>query len=234
MIKDRLVTELPRERLMRTSATTLSLREVLALILGSGPKGRGCLGLAEDILRSLGHDPDSPEAERALLLRLASGTVPEFPGVRGLGPAGGCRLAAGFELGRRYALMRQVSVDSANHSGNGSLKAKALSRIAAELRAQSSEWFGFIPVYRGDRLGSFCLTAAGSMNRVTVDLQALFSQILNLRPDAIFLAHNHPSGDTTPSDEDRSLTKAVNSLASAFGIILLGHAVVTGSRTIWM
>lgn len=231
MIKHHPASERPRERLLRSGARGLSLRELLAVLLGVGPPGRGCLGLARDLLQAYGHPYDSPEAERSLFLALESSGTSLLPAQRGLGIAGRCRVAAAFELGRRYALMREQERDCPPRMPPlRSVERQVLAKLTDDLRSAVHEWLGFIPVYRNGVVGSLCVVAQGSRHCITVDQQDLFRQVLNLRPSAIFLVHNHPSGALDPSPEDDDLTRRVARLCSVFQIPLLDHLIVAGTN----
>lgn len=227
--------ERPRERLSKVGPRALSFRELLALLLGSGPVGRGCLGLAEDILAAGGHPADSESAIRALCLALDRDGPQALVAVRGLGPAGRSRLVAAYELGRRWALLRESS--RVRHSAPLELDPilrRALARIDADLRTESREWLGFVPIYRNGSVGEVAIVARGAASSVTVDPQELFARILGLRPAAICLFHNHPSGDLSASGEDVTLTLRVDELCRVFGITLLGHWIVAerGERSV--
>src|SRR3954465_3283717 len=89
--------ERPRERCLSHGASCLSLRECLALILGSGPPGSGALGLAGRILELPGTGLDAEESERAFFTALESSAAPHWDvDAAGLGPAGLARLMAAF------------------------------------------------------------------------------------------------------------------------------------------
>src|SRR5256885_1430953 len=94
--------ERPRERCLRVGAQNLSLRECLALLIGSGPPGKGCLGLAADILQLAGADSEV-EQEEIFFRGLESIAAAQLLPLKGLGVAGRARLLAAFELARRYS-----------------------------------------------------------------------------------------------------------------------------------
>ena len=213
--------ERPRERLARVSARGLSLRELIALLLSSGPQGKGCMGLAADLLCAVGG------GERALFTALESDLF-RHTKLPGLGEAMRSRLLAALELGRRYSVAREDErVRSSAPPPNATMiEQRALQLVDAEHRTDSHEWFGFIPVLRNGSLGQFTVVARGGRNTVSIDPQELFLRILSVRPSAIILLHNHPSGDLEASSQDRQLTRSVAELAASLGIVLLAHWVV--------
>lgn len=222
-------TERPRERLLRSGAEALSLREIIGVILGSGPRNKGCLGLARDLLRRSGFHEDSSEAERSLFNLFESHNVATLRELKGLGEAGICRLLAAFELGRRYAILLQ-NRESIPATSLARLELQALQSVDQALRHARYEWFGFVPIQRNGSVGSFQLVAKGAKSTVTIDLVDLFGPLLALRPAGFMLMHNHPSGDLTASSADIELTHNIKFLADSFGILLLGHFIVSDQR----
>jgi DNA repair protein RadC len=230
MIREAFKSERPRERLLQTGATGLSLRELIAVLLGSGPRRRGCLGLAGDLLEATGHPPASGEAERAFFLELEAGSGARSLAVHGLGLVGRCRLLAAFELGRRYALHREAHSRCGRGGFRPAAAAGAVARIGSEWRAAVFEWFGFIPFYGAAKHGALVVVARGARDQVTIDLKDLFARILSLRPRGILLVHNHPSGQLEPSLEDCDLTRQIGAMTEPFAIEVLGHWIVCGAR----
>jgi DNA repair protein RadC len=98
--------EKPRERCLERGPSCLSLRECLALLLGSGPQGTGCLGLVQKILARPGKGLGTPEEERAFFMGIECCGRSHLLDIPGLGPAGQARILAAVEVGRRYALFR--------------------------------------------------------------------------------------------------------------------------------
>lgn len=222
--------ERPRERCLKLGPQVLSLRECLALVLGTGPRKKGCMGLANDLLGPLEASAKIPEAEleRQFFLTMETPAAGAFlQNITGLGESQRARLLGAFELGRRYAVFRSsLKRTLPSRLSHPKLALAALEMIPDTLRSEPMEWFGFVPLYRSGKLGNLCLTERGSRSHVNVDPAELFTQILSLRPAGIFLTHNHPSGDTTVSRPDAALTEKVAALLTEFGLELLGHWIV--------
>ena len=230
------IEERPRERCLNHGSSCLSLRECLALLIGTGPRGVGCLGLAERILSYPGIGLAPEEEERALFLALESSGDGLLSQIEGLNEAARTRLLATFELARRYARFREQTQRLAP-SRNLELPAlaiEALQKIPSSLRSETREWFGFIPCYPGRKVGNFSFVEQGVRTHVNVDPVELFARLLALRPGGFFLAHNHPSGDLRVSPQDLELTERVQELARKFEIELLGHWVVSAHSQKWM
>jgi DNA repair protein RadC len=227
-IEDRPAAERPRERLARYGAQVLSLRELIALVLGTGPRGLGCLGLAQTVIERLAPTageacPADEEMRFFAAVATAAADAP-LAGILGLGAAGSARVLAALELARRFATSRQPPPRGRARS----LEDRILRCIPPQARAAPYEWLGFVAVV-GGRFTPLQVVARGARTHVGVDPCELFAAILSLRPTAVALAHNHPSGHATPSRADHELTSWVTALLRAFDIPLLGHWIVTDS-----
>jgi DNA repair protein RadC len=233
--------ERPRERCLTQGPSCLSLRECLALIIGSGPKGLGCLGLAQEILSKPGlglmAGSGSEKSEEVAFFAALEGTpLTHFKGIRGLGAANQARLLAAFELARRYSHYRDRSavIQERPLQKRPALPEAALDRVDFRARCEPREWLGFVPVHRSGELGELCVVERGARTHVNVEPGELFAQILAFRPRGFFLFHNHPSGDLTPSLPDVDLTTRVQQLGEQLGLKLYGHAVVTARGERWV
>ncbi|MFL5815286.1 MAG: RadC family protein [Bdellovibrionia bacterium] len=230
-------TERPRERCLEKGARSLSFRECLALILNSGPKGKGSMGLAQDLLERPGSGLDESEQLRAFFLAMEVSSDAYLEGLSGLGDASQARLLAAFELARRYALFRETRNRYSPTAQTQSLMAvaqTALSRIPLERRIEAQEWLGFIPCYRTGEVGELCIVEQGVRTHVNIEPVELFARVLALRPHGFILVHNHPSGDLSPSLPDQEITERVSQLARPFGIRMLGHWIVAARGENWI
>lgn len=230
--------ERPRERCLEKGPTALSLRECLAVVLGSGPPGLGALGLARAVLQRSGDGFAASDEERAFFTAMESSGESHLVGIEGLGPAGQARLLAAFELGRRYACYRRqgppVPATQWSPRGLPEFAPETLSRITMRDRHEPREWLGFIPVYRSGQVGELCVVERGVRTHVNIDPAEFFARLLAVRPRGFVLAHNHPSGNLTASPEDRHLTRTIDGLARPLGIRLFGHWIVGPSGETWL
>lgn len=227
--------ERPRERCLSDGAKTLSLRECLAILLGSGPRGQGCLGLAHQIVERPGGGLSDEDEERAFFIAMEVASKTHLQGIKGLGDAGQARILAAFELGRRYALHRERSKRAARHEHDlAAIAKRALKLISLDMKNEPQEWLGFIPFYKTGRLGKLCVVERGVRSHVNTDPVEFFARLLALRPDAFVLAHNHPSGDARSSEADQALTEQLRKLSRQLGISLLGHWIVSPHAQTWI
>lgn len=230
--------ERPRERCLTQGGHCLSLRECLAILLGTGPQGKGCMGVAADCLESLGHEAGSPEEESALFTALESANLGLFENIDGLGEAGRARIVASFEIARRYLRFRdrnlRIRSKKFEQFRMKGLPERALNRVNAEFRSEIREWLGFVPLYSSGDLGALCIVERGVRTHVNTDPLELFARILVLRPAGFFLFHNHPSGDLTPSFQDMEFTRKIEKLSQSLGIRMMGHGIVTSLGERWI
>lgn len=231
-MKEILEEERPRERCLEHGPECLSVRELLAIIIGSGPQGKGCLGLAEEILNRGGQESDlfrQWSEEGSLLLN----------DISGLGEAGKARLLATFELARRYAQFakteKQASIRRISKNDSVSkLKKLVLRQISKPLSGARNEWIGFVPVYSAERIGEFCLLEMGTRFHVNFDPKNLFSKLFRLGARGFFLLHNHPAGTLAASESDHVLTHQLRLLGKHLNTELIDHGIITSDAHLWM
>ena len=215
-IRDLPQDERPRERLARLGAAALSSEELLALLLGSGTRGESALDRARKILASHGGLPG-----------LASLSGPELQRERGIKGARACTIAAALEIGRRLAAETLCSRDLLNEP---SLVKDYLRRARGE---GTQERTGALYLNARNRLiRDDPEIYRGTLDRAVVEPREILKRALLANAAAIILYHNHPSGDPTPSREDREFTRRLASAAEAVGIRLLDHLVVGTSGAV--
>jgi DNA repair protein RadC len=202
--------ERPRERLLRVGPGALSNEELVALLLRTGIPGESALDRARSLL-----------ATRGGLVGLAGVSTEELAGERGIGAARAGAIAAAIEIARR--------LPSETLSGRDLLNDPRL--VKDYLRATQSD-------DSQERTGALYLNARnrllkndpdiyrGTLDRAVVEPREILRRALLGKAAAVILYHNHPSGDPTPSREDREFTRRLASAAEAVGVRLLDHIVV--------
>jgi len=202
--------ERPRERLARLGAAALSSEELLALLLGSGTIGESALDRARKILAAHGG-----------LSGLASLSGAELRRERGIKGARACAIAAALEIGRRLAVETTSSRDLLNEPG----VVKDYLRLARG--AGNQERTGALYLNARNRLiRDDPEIYRGTLDRAVVEPREILKRALLANAAGVILYHNHPSGDPTPSREDREFTRRLSSAAEAVGIRLLDHVIV--------
>jgi DNA repair protein RadC len=204
----------PRERLAERGARALADRELLALLLSTGIRGQGAHEVAELLLNRFG----SVDA-------IGRATVAELAAIPGVGPAKASSLVAGFELGRR-AVTPEASPPGRLRSTSdiALLAAPLLSGLTRE-RLIVIACDAALRVLMADPVSD------GGTDETLFPLREIIVAVLRRDGHSFALAHNHPSGDPTPSPEDLSATQAAAESAAACGLRFLDHVIIT--ETAW-
>jgi len=199
--------ERPRERLFAHGAASLANAELLALLLRTGTCGRSATQLAHHLLAS----------GLAALAQAAPGELAAIPGI---GPAKAATLLAAFELGRRIAakpLQRGERIGSPEDVHR---------HFHARLRDAPAEEFHIVLLDARHRVLRSVLTSQGTLTASLVHPREVFRPALREAAAALVLVHNHPSGDPTPSTEDREITRRLARAGALLGIPVLDHVIV--------
>jgi DNA repair protein RadC len=199
----------PRERLLAHGAEVLSDSELVALLLRTGGGGRDALGLAAWIL-----------ARHQGVHGMASAVGAELTKEPGVGPAKSASLIAALELGRRIAARRLRAGDPVRGP------ADVFRHFHARLRGIRQERFLVLLLDGRHRLLREVVVSQGTLTASLVHPREVFRPALREAAAAIVLVHNHPSGDPTPSTEDREITGRLADAGELVGIPVLDHVVV--------
>jgi len=205
-----LLMSLPRERGIAEGFDRLSDAELVAVLLGTGEKGRAVLRVAVDLLES--------SAGLVGLGRMGSHAMAE---VAGVGLAKAARIGAGFELGRRM-ILRSSGASRQNLASSSEVARWARLRLTDLDHEQV--WVLSLDGRNGLRAAR--RVAQGGLHGCSVDPRDVLRAALREAASAFVLVHNHPSGDPTPSDEDIELTNLVARAASVVGTPLVDHVIV--------
>lgn len=200
----------PRERLGALGAGEISTAELLALVIGSGGAGETALGLATSLLGRHGGS----------LRRLGSASPADLEGVPGIGPARSSALCASLELGRRMAAERGRTARRISGPRDVSR------RLAPLLRDRKQEEFWALYLDTQNRVISERRVTVGLLNASLVHPREVFAPALRRSAASVVVAHNHPSGDPEPSEEDVAVTRQLGASGALLGIPLRDHVVL--------
>ena len=206
--------ERPRERLRQHGAHALSAVELIAIIFGSGSEGRSAIDLAHDVLA----------ASQGSLRRLSSRPVAALTSVRGVGPTRAVTVHAALELGRRMVAEQREE--------GAPLRAArdVFAAYADRLADLPVEEFHVATLDAQHRLENDILVTRGILNSSLVHAREVFRQAIAENAYAVILVHNHPSGDPTPSAEDRLVTSELVPAGKLLGIEVLDHVIIGRGR----
>ncbi len=201
--------ERPQERLERLGATALSDRELLAMILRSGPRGFDVLQMSGQLLQTAG--------SLAALLRWSA---EDFMRIRGIGRVKSHQLLAVMQFAKRI-LEEEDSGETSFHSPDQ--VAHYFHPVVAGVEV---EHFWVLCLDRKNRLLRRVEVTKGTATSCLVHSREVFREAIKISATAIIAAHNHPSGDPTPSRADIQVTHQLREAAKIIGIELSDHVII--------
>jgi DNA repair protein RadC len=198
----------PRERLRASGVASLSSAELVALLLGTGTAGRGAADVALELLTVTGG-----------LTALARAAPAELTEILGVGDARAARVTAAFELGRR-ALAETAP------SGRMRGPADVAARLIPRFHGLMQEVFVVLALDARQHIVDEIEIGRGLLDGALVHPREVFRPLIRRGAAAAVLAHNHPSGDPTPSREDIDVTRRMCEAGELLGIPIIDHIVV--------
>lgn len=208
-IRDWPAAERPREKLLEQGSESLSDAELLAIFLRTGVAGKSAVDLARHLLSQFGS-----------LRSLLEADLKTFSGHLGLGPAKFAQLQAVLEMGRRHLAerLRHRSVLENPQAVREYLKSM--------LRHEPHEVFGCLFLDSRHQVLTFEVLFRGSIDNTSVHPRQVVKRALAHNAAALILCHNHPSGNTDPSQSDRVLTKRLQKALELIDVRVLDHFII--------
>lgn len=209
-MKDLAPDDRPREKMLEHGAEVLSNTELLAILINTGTKEKSALDIARDLT-----------SEEGLLNNLGLKRSPqELAKIKGLGPAKAVKIIAALELGKRAAYANSLA-----KAGIGSPEDGAM-LLMPRLRYENNEHFLAVLLNSKNKVINIEQISEGSLTASVVHPREVFAAAVVNHAAALLVAHNHPSGDPTPSREDRNLTDVLSKAGDIMGIPLLDHLII--------
>ena len=205
----------PREKLLQNGANALTDSELLAILLGTGTKKQPVMVLARELIHRHG-----------TLGNLLSQTKKTLLATPGIGPAKYAILEAAHEIGlrKRYAeLENKLYIQNSAQT-----KDYLVSRLSGEL----DEVVACLFLTSKYQLIHFDIISHGSIDHADINARHLIRTALSYNAAAVILAHNHPSGDPTPSKADINITNKLRKCLSFINIELVDHIVVAKTKAV--
>lgn len=199
----------PRERMLSQGARYLSHAELLAILINTGRKGSSSLDIANELLKSV----DNLKELKAL-------SINDLNKIKGVGLYKALILKAAFELGERI------------HSGSVDDKIQITSPkdvadfMMSQMEHLKQEKFIVLFLNSKNIVIKKKTIFIGTLNASIVHPREIFSEAIKCASNAIIVLHNHPSGDTTPSNEDIKTTERLRECGQLLGIDLLDHVII--------
>ena len=203
------VEERPRERMRMNGAEALSNAELLAILLRTGTKNVSVLQLAQQILlRTSG------------IHGLVEMALAELTAIHGVGLAKALHIKAGIELGRRLAKTSKEELYVVRSPED------AAAFLMEDLRYLKKEQFVCLFLNTKNQILAQETLSIGSLNASIVHPREVFRSAIRHGSATIICAHNHPSGDPTPSPEDLNITRRLKEVGELVGIPVIDHIVI--------
>ena len=217
MMRDMAEQNRPRERLIKVGERAVSTAELLAIILRTGSGGENVLRLAERLLITF---KDLPGLARA--------SIAELTNVKGTGPAKAVEIKAALEIDRR------LLTSAPQEKPRITTPADAANLIMSEMSFLEKEHLRLILMDTRNFVLGTPTIYVGSLNTSVVRISELFRAAIKENAAAFIVAHNHPSGDPSPSSEDVAVTRKIVQAGALLNIGVLDHIIIGHNRFISM
>ncbi len=194
----------PREKLQKKGVKALSNDELLAAMLGKGVKGRDVFHIAKDILKLAKDDFNNLTFEK-------------LEKIEGVGLAKACQILSAIEFSKRFLVKDGIKIKSA----------KDITNLTKELKNKKQEYFLTFTLDGANNLIRKRVVFIGTLNRSLVHPREVFADAITDRAASIIFVHNHPSGNLTPSREDKLITERLIKTGDTVGIKVLDHIIVS-------
>ena len=201
--------ERPRERLRKVGVDSLSLQELLALIIEKGKRGENVLTIAQNLLAYFGN-----------LKKIKEASIEELQKVKGVGFATACKLKAALKLGEK------TLVKSERYGQRIENPKDVYELFKNELGDKKKEHFKVLSLTSRNRIISIDGISIGTLTASLAHPREIFYPAIKNSAVSIILVHNHPSGDPTPSKNDIEITKKILKASKILGIELSDHLII--------
>lgn len=202
----------PREKLLKNGPASLSINELLSVVLNTGTKKEGVLSMSQRIIKEYG--------EKSLLTETNPNRITKDLDIPLLKA---CQIVACGELGRRFY-----------QKGGGGLTlirtAKDVYDYLVDMRSLSREHLYGLYLNTHNRVIHDEVISIGTINSNIVHPREVFRPAIEYGAVAVVLAHNHPSGNSKPSTMDMEITKQLVEAGKIVGINVLDHVIITADK----
>ncbi|MDR2375995.1 MAG: DNA repair protein RadC [Treponema sp.] len=196
----------PRERLLRGGPASLSDRELLAILLNTGIRGKNVVALAGELLELLDRHKGIP-------------SIQDLSALGGMGTGKACAVAAMLEFGRRRWGV----------TGTRIRRPQDIYAILRHHADRKQERFLCLSLNGAHEVLALRIVSIGLVNRTIVHPREVFADPIMDRAAAVIVAHNHPSGQLKPSPEDDEITTRLIAAADLLGLHFLDHMIFTST-----
>jgi DNA repair protein RadC len=212
-IADLQASDRPRERLAKQGAGALKDEEIVAILLRTGTRGTSAVELARQVLQESGGIAGLRHVRRD-----------ELEARHGIGRAKAAQVLAAIELGRRFA-------DAALKERKAIHRPEDVAELLRyEIGGKEQEHLVVVLLDTRNQVLSMETVYIGSLNASMIRVGEIFRDAIRMNAASLIVAHNHPSGDATPSPEDVAVTRALIEAGRLLDIDVLDHLIVGKDR----
>jgi DNA repair protein RadC len=211
-IKDLPKIERPRERLVAKGPENLKNKELLAILLGTGTEGKNVIEVAEQILEKY-------PVKNFLQLKYE-----DLLKIKGINSAKACTILASQELVKRALDVRDESLPKIN-------SVQDVLAQSVYMRDKSREHLMALFLNARNELLYKKPMFIGTLNANLVHPREIFQEALKQNAASVILAHNHPSGDNEPSEDDILITKRISEAGKLMGVEVLDHVIISKNKS---
>lgn len=204
----------PREKMIHKGPQALSDAELIGILLSTGSREKSAVDLGREIMQLADNK----------LNKLSKFTISQIQQIKGIGEAKAVTIVAAMELGRR----RQSASDEEMHKVTSSRSvAEFLIPLMQDLEVEK---FCVVYLNNSNKLIGHEFISHGGQTATVVDIKIILRNAVLRLAKKIIVAHNHPSGNTSPSPQDRQLTEKLKNAAVVMDVELVDHIIVAGKQ----
>jgi DNA repair protein RadC len=216
----------PRERLLRLGSSELKLSELLAILIRSGLQSESAMQAGERLATLFGSNLEKLSLQ-------ARGELKQIS--KAIGESAYCQIMAGLELGKRLASQRtaeSVSYYKVKNTSDALAYCKEhFVRLAKEAK---QEEFHIVLLDEKHRVIKSEQITVGLLDKSLAHPREVFKPAVRESASALILVHNHPSGDPSPSQDDKTITKDLKKAAETLGLHILDHIILSKDKALSM
>ena len=212
-IKERPLDERPRERMLNVGPQALNASELLAILMRTGSAERSVLSLADHLVHSFNG-----------LRGVASASLEELCKIKGIGEVKAIEIMAAVEMGKRISVLSQEDRPAVRSPQD------VVNLLMPEMRDLKKEHLKSVLLDVKNRVQKIITVSIGTLDSSLVHPREVFKDAILASAASIIVAHNHPSGDPTPSKEDIAVTLRLHEAGTVMGIELLDHLIIGDNR----
>ena len=201
----------PRERFLEKGPNALSKSDLLAILIGSGIKGKNVKKLSEQIIREFGS-------------RFLDLTINDLLEIQGIGKAKALQIVSALALVKRF-------YDEKKQKENIVLSAEDVISLNSDLKSKKKEYLVCLYLDARNALLKKEIISIGILDKSIVHPREIFGPAVELRTAGIILVHNHPSGDPEPSKQDIEVFNRIIEAGKIMGINIIDFIIIAGDRS---